>query len=492
MATNVFATEPRGLLARQIPRAIDEDWVARALAAIPQKPGGSFYLGVERVMAGCAVCVESDGRLRHWRHWRPELLAPIRYSRDEDYAEGLRTMLDTAVRDRIAGQAAVGGHLSGGLDSSSVIAFAARRLQQRDLRLTAFTAVPAGEVDPADYPGRIIDEAPLAALTAGSFPNIDHVRVSNFSGSLFDALDRASLAMDCPVAAPINTVWLDAIGADARRRGVRVLLTGQMGNMTISYNGAGWLADLCREGRWGDLLREFHALVRQGSSWPSLINRHMLGRLPAPLRRTVRALAGRPELDFRQYSAIRPEFAARLHLLEQARDIAGDMSNVDRGETDLRVMMLETLDLAMFGRAAKRMFGFDMLDPTADRRLVEYCLAIPQEQFLRDGQPRSLMLRAMEGVLPDAVLRERRRGLQSADWHVGLGAVREEIVAEIDRLSRSPLASEALDLPRLRRMAEEWPSGGWGRSEIYYPYRVALTKGLAIGRHLRQVEGANG
>ena len=130
--------------------------------------------------------------------------------------------------------------------------------------------------------------------------------------------------MDCPVAAPINTVWLDAIGEDARRRGVRVLLTGQMGDMTISYNGAGWLADLCREGRWGELLREFHALVRQGGSWPSLINRHMLGRAPRPCEgRSGRWRAG-PSSTYRQYSMIRPEFAARLRLLERARDIAGD------------------------------------------------------------------------------------------------------------------------------------------------------------------------
>ncbi|WP_283470649.1 asparagine synthase-related protein [Methylosinus trichosporium] len=395
------------------------------------------------------------------------------------------------MRDRIAGGGRIGGDLSGGLDSGGVMATAARRLQQHDRRLTAFTAVPAGEIDPADYPRRIVDEGALAALTAASFPNIDHVRVANFAGSMFDASDRASRAMDCPVAAPVNSAWLDAIGEEARRRGVGVLLTGQMGNMTMSYNGSGWLVDLCRSGRWGELLREFRGLVRQGASWPSLINRYMLGRAPAPLRRMVRTLAGRPELDFRQYSMIRPEFAARLRLLEQAREISGDLTNIDR-RGDMRVEMIETLDLAMYGRAAKRMYGFDRLDPTADRRLVEYCLAIPQSQFLRDGQPRSLMLRAMEGVLPDAVLRERRRGLQSADWHVGLAAARDEIVVEIERLSRSPLASEALDLPRLRRMVENWPSGGWGRREIYYPYCFALTKGLAVGRHIRQVEGVNG
>lgn len=487
-----FASEPRGLLAQpRIPKAVDEEWVARALAAIPQRPGATFYRGVERVMPGHAARIEAEG-VRRWRHWRPEQLAPIRFARDEDYAEGLRAVLDTAVRDRIAGQAAVGGHLSAGLDSASVIAFAARRLQSQDRRLTAFTAVPAGEIDPADYPGRIIDEGPLAARTAAAFPNVDHVRVPTLSSALFDAMDRASLALDSPVPAPINQIWLDAIGDEARRRGLSVLLIGQAGNMTISYNGAGWLADLSRRGQWSALFRELHALARRGASWRSLINRYLVGRLPASLRRRARALiGGSPELALHEISAMRPEFATRLGVLDEARSLAGDLGNVDRGETDLRVLLLQTTDMAMFGRAARRMFGFDMLDPTADRRLVEYCLAIPQDQFLRRGEPRSLILRAMRDVLPTEVLREPRRGMQSADWHVALGAAREEIATEIERLAHSPLASEALDLARMRRMVDDWPSGGWGRRAVRNPYSVALTRGLAIGRFIRQAEGTN-
>jgi asparagine synthase (glutamine-hydrolysing) len=486
-----FATEPRGLLAQPaVPKAIDEEWVARALSALPQKPGAVFYRGLERVMPGHVARVDCAG-VRRWRHWRPESLAPIRFARDEDYEEGLRAALDAAVRDRIAGQAAIGGHLSAGLDSTSVIAFAARRLQSQDRRLTAFTAVPAGDVDPADYPGRIVDEGPLAALTAASFPNIDHVRVSTLSSSLFDAIDRASLAVDAPVSAPINRIWLDAIGDEARRRGVSALLIGQAGNMTISYNGWGWLAELRRQGRWGEMIRVSRAIVRQGGSWKSLIDRYVVSQLPGSLRKRVRALAGRPELALHEFSAIRPEFAARLRVWDEACDIAGDLTKVDRGETDLRVLMLQTVDTAMFVRAAKRMFGFDMLDPTADRRLVEYCLAIPQDQFLRRGVQRSLILRAMEGVLPAAVLEEPRRGLQSADWHVAMGDARDEIASEIERLARSPLASEALDLPRMRRMVENWPSGGWGRRDIRHPYSIALSRGLTVGRFIRQVEGVN-
>ncbi|BBE74229.1 asparagine synthetase B family protein [Oharaeibacter diazotrophicus] len=496
-----FATEPRGLFAQPaIPKTIDAEWVARSLAAVPQKPGAGFYRGIARVMQGHAMRVaggsgggiqSGTGGLLQRRHWRPETLAPIRFARDADYADGLRSMLDTAVRDRIAGHAAVGGHLSAGLDSASVTASAARQLHARGLRLTAFTATPGSEIDPADYPGRLVDEGPLAALTAAAFPNIDHVCVSTLASPLFDAVDRANFAVDEPVWAPINHIWADAISDEARRRGLGVLLIGQAGNVTISYDGNGWLVDLCRQRRWGEAFRQLRALAARGANWPSLINRYLIAQLPTPVRARLRALMGRPELALREMSLIRPEFAARLHVVEEARDLAGDVNNLDRGDTDLRVLMLQTFDLAMFGRAAKRRFGIELLDPTADRRLVEYCLAIPQEQFLRDGEQRALIRRAMSGVLPPAVLNEPRRALQAADWHVAMGAARDEIAREIERLAHSPLASEALDLPRMRRMLADWPTGGWGSRAVRYPYAIGLARGLAVGRFIRQVEGGN-
>jgi asparagine synthase (glutamine-hydrolysing) len=95
----------------------------------------------------------------------------------------------------------------------------------------------------------------------------------------------------------------------------------------------------------------------------------------------------------------------------------------------------------------------------------------------------------MAGILPDPVLRERRKGLQAVDWHVGSTAVHGEIAAEIERLERSHLASDALDLPRLRRLVENWRSGGWHRAEISVAYGAALARGIATGRFIRQVEG---
>jgi asparagine synthase (glutamine-hydrolysing) len=161
------------------------------------------------------------------------------------------------------------------------------------------------------------------------------------------------------------------------------------------------------------------------------------------------------------------------------------------GRQDLRLAVLGRTDAAMVLRSYKRRFGFTHCDPTADRRLIEFCLAIPNEQFLLHGENRSLIRRAMQGILPDIVRLERRKGLQAADWSRHMIAARPDIEAEIERLERSPLAKACLDLPRLRRLVDNWPDGGWHRTRIAYDYRLALARGLATGRFLRRFEGGN-
>jgi asparagine synthase (glutamine-hydrolysing) len=489
--TLCFATEPRGLLAQpRIPKAVDEQWIARWLALLPQGDTRTQYRGIERVPPGQVVLHDRDGiRLR--RTWRPETLAPLRLARNEDYAAGLRAVLDEAIRCRVGVSGRIGSHLSGGFDSAGVTASAARLLAGSGRRLTAFTAVPTGAFDPDALPDRLGDEGPLAAETARMFPNIDHVLIPNQAMPLFDAVDAAGLAMDGPVLNPSNQVWLNAIGRAAQARGIGTMLTGQAGNMTISYDGLSWLPQLVLQGRWLRLLRELRALHRTGSPWLRLANQSIGPLLPLAFRDWLLALAGRPPITLGDFSALDAAFAGRVGVGRQAWAMAGDVSRTPLDRRDVRLAVLARQDPAPHRRGFKRQFGIDLVDPTADRRVVEFCLAVPPEQFLRQGETRSLLRRAMAGILPEAVLGERRRGLQSADWHHGMTAARDEIAMEIARLERSPLGAQCLDLERLRRMVEDWPTGGWHSTGVRASYSLALARGIATGRFIRQVEGGN-
>jgi asparagine synthase (glutamine-hydrolysing) len=123
--------------------------------------------------------------------------------------------------------------------------------------------------------------------------------------------------------------------------------------------------------------------------------------------------------------------------------------------------------------------------------VVCYCLGIPPQQFLAEGIDRSLIRRAMWGLLPQVVLTNRLSGLQAADWYEKLGKQRGELGRRIAQLSESALARRAIDVARLERALDNWPSGGWHTPEIFQEYNLALTRGVAGGHFLRWFEAAN-
>ena len=128
----------------------------------------------------------------------------------------------------------------------------------------------------------------------------------------------------------------------------------------------------------------------------------------------------------------------------------------------------------------------DSRDPTYDRRIVEFCLTVPLEEFVRGGELRSLARRAMVGRLPSSTLKRRMRGRQSADWYLNLTEVRGRMGAEVERLRSSPLACRMLDLERMASLIQKWPSDGFEKNRVIESYHITLTRGLSVGKFLLQ------
>src|SRR5271165_2623605 len=141
--------------------------------------------------------------------------------------------------------------------------------------------------------------------------------------------------------------------------------------------------------------------------------------------------------------------------------------------------------------AQQAVTGVEVRDPTADLDVVSYCFGIPPEQYLAEDIDRSLVRRAMWGLLPEMVLTNRLIGYQAADWYEKLEARRAELAAEVTALSQSSLVSKAIDIPRLRCALQNWPAGGWHTRRIVEEYQLALTRGIAGARFLRWIEAAN-
>jgi asparagine synthase (glutamine-hydrolysing) len=490
-----FASMPKGLHAlAEIPYRPDEQLVAELLVLMPRQGPRSFFTDIARVEPGHVVTITHDG-ITSRKYWQPQRLNGSRLQRS-DYVEGLRHHLDQATQSQLRGvNGAVAAQLSAGFDSGMVTATAARLLAPRGGKVIAFTAVPRADYGFKKTTKWLIDEEPLAAATAAMYPNIEHLRIRSAHRSPLDELDRAIYLCDRPIVNPCNEVWVSAIHQAAHARKLSVLLVGVMGNMTASYDGRELLHELLLAGRFVRFWQAARALLQKGNvrGRRGLLIDTLGPFMPARLWRWAnRRLLGAFRGGISDYSAIRPDRLVELSLAALAR--ARDLDFSYRPWTDgfaMRLWVMNRFDNGDLNKGALGGWGVDWRAPLADKRLVEFCLSIPTDEYLRDGVPRALAREALAGRLPHAVLSKRRSGYQAADWHEGLTAVRSEVAAELDRLAACAPAARALDIEKMKRLTENWPTGEWESNEIVCAYRLALLRGISAGHFLRRTSGAN-
>lgn len=465
-----------------IPYAPDPGHSADFLLVQPGEDTRSFWAGIERVPPGSIMSLTRAGRIveRYWHPARPDRGAPPR-----DYVEGVRFHLESAVAARLRGaEGKVGAHLSAGFDSAAVATTAARLMAPRGM-VTAFTAVPGPDHARVAIRGRIVDEGPLAAQTAAAHANIDHIVIHSGAGSPIATLDRDFHLYEMPLLNRCNMVWSSAIFVEAQRRGIGVMLSGEIGNLTLSYSGEAYLDELIHQWRGLELIRVSAALLSGGGLTPrGLAARVVMPLLPRSVQRAVRRRLGRASDDPRSYAALHPDMLAA----HDGQDAAG-------GGHDgfaLRLWALSRHDPGNYYKGYVAGWGIDQRDPTSDRRLAEYMLAAPMHEYVAGGQFRSLARRALADRVPHVVLNEPRKGLQAADWHRGLSAARGDLRAELERIAACDAASTLLDLDRLKQLERDWPDQAWDSAEASLSYRTALLRAVSVGHFLRKASGSNG
>jgi asparagine synthase (glutamine-hydrolysing) len=491
--TFAFATMPKGLFALpDVPRELNEEKMADFLVLNHADHKTTFYRTIFRVRPAHLMTVTGNGALTERRYWSPADIRPVRLGSDQAYAEGLRACLDRTVRRQMRSAHPIGCFLSGGLDSSSVAALAARALAEQGQRLAAFTQVPReGFAGPVPH-GRYGDETPYVEAIRAALGNIDVTYVRNNELDDFADLERLFLVLEAPVRNPSNLGWVLAIPRLAREQGRRVLLGGLWGNYTISWPGWSQTVDHLLQGRLVTAFRQWRMYYRNSPDSRAVAFRKLFIEPLAPDKLAWWAYRRRHKEGepWSTHSPIRPQYAAAMGIEARARAAGHDLLyRMRRGE---RAASLTLADLFGDWNAAEQaLHGVQTRDPTADIDVIAYCFGVPPEQYLAEGVDRSLVRRAMWGLLPEIVLTNRLLGWQAADWFEKLDLRRDKCLTEIAEIASSPLVRKAIDLERIERAIRNWPEGGWHRRSVIEEYQLALTRGLGGGRFLRWFESAN-
>jgi asparagine synthase (glutamine-hydrolysing) len=465
-----------------VPFRLSQRKVAEFLVLL-EDAESTFWEEIVRVPPAHTITVDARG-IRQRRYWSLQYHRIIQSS-DEDYIEGFLDVFSTAVRDRLRTRGGMSVMLSGGLDSSSVTGMAAQHLASEGRRITAFHAAPRKGFEGEARPGWIVDESEDVRAIAAIHQNLD-LRILRPSGlTPLEALNPVFDRLAAPVRNPINLPWVETIWSAARDSGANVLLSGQKGNATISFSGYRSLREYLADGRIGPLMREVRALARsRGRSVRTvLIEDVLIPALPPRAMAAVARMRGkRVQPIWRtNASAVRPEFAKQMRVEERARDKLKDEWSRRHADafTYRKLMLTHGGDRPDVGHAFSAHFGVEPRDPTSDIRVIDYCLGIPGNQFLRGGTDRALVRRAMRGLVPDRILDKRVRGAQASDWYEQFQPLQPQFAAAMEQIEASAIARECLDVERLRGLIDSWPTPLTNRHLSDYSF--VLTRGVAMG-----------
>ena len=479
-----FATMPKGLFALPgVPRALDEAYLVRYLARRPTPPGDTFYREIRQLPPGHSLLVR-DGRTELRSFWEPDLTRDLRLSRDEEYVEAFQELFTRVVKDHLRSSSPVGIMLSGGLDSSSVAAVSAPLLRVESRRLPAFTEVPRVGFAARLPAGRYADETHFVEALARRYETIDLNWVRSGEGCLLQGIDRCFRHTETPFRNACNRLWYEAILAEAGSQGVRVLLTGGQGNLSISWPGMDRLPGLIRQGRLGVALHEAAGLR-------AFLGRGVLPLLPPSLQTAV-SWARSPSIGRQPPArALRQEAAERHGILGKDRQ-AAPRTLLESRHLRRDLMQRTTGMSSLLGAGYEAEYGVDVRDPTCDVRLVEFCLSLPEDQFRRDGVPRRLLRRAMEGRLPSEILSNPNRGLQAADWAERMASCRESLAESLSEIAGCRMGRDLLDLDRVgEALADVCASQARGGS-VSIELRNVLEDGFMTGSFIRWFESGGG
>jgi len=349
--------------------------------------------------------------------------------------------------------------------------------------LAAYTAVPGPSFSGLVARGLIADEGPYAKQVAALYPNVRHRLVDSTGSDMLRELERIFPLLDLPTPGALNQVWADVIADRAAASGAKVLLCGALGNFTISYAGNELPRATFRSGHWLRAIQQARQLRRIGlSSGRNAASLTVFAALPWAIRFRVDPLIRAVTLEG---IAIDPERAKGLDLLDRARRQFFECN------THLPHVMEQSFHNNQYGdhnAACSAGWGMDTRDPTADKRVYEFCAAIPPEQFVVGGRGRSLIRRAMRGRLPATVLDSREKGTQAADWYESLSAIQPQLSTELKALAKSPGARRLLDLERLRSAVDHWPQTAREAFEQAGLYEATLPRAISVGYFIRRCE----
>jgi asparagine synthase (glutamine-hydrolysing) len=446
----VFASEIKAIFCLQeVSKEPNELMIAFHLARIFEDRSITFYRNIYRLPAAYTITIKNGKtQLKHYYSFDPTY--EIKLSSDEEYTEAFRQVFTEAVRCRIRSAFPIGSTLSGGLDSSSIACTAKQLLKkEKEQCLHTFSAIfpslqeeDLKKIDEREYINSVIS-------TGDIDPHFIH---ADRLGPLTE-IRRLLWHMDEALIGP-NMYMHWALYNSAKQQNIRVFLDGIDGDTTVSY-GLDYITDLLRTLKWKKLITEakaFANIVNSSSPWKFIWRFGCKPLIPENIVTLWKMLRGRKKTDWITNTAINNTFVKQIKLKEHIKYLSNN------GSVSLRTARekhwhslncaLHQYALEMLDKTAAA-FSLEARYPYFDRRLIEFCLALPPEQKFQHGWTRAILRRSMSGILPEKVQWRKGKANLNPNFQRKLLDFGKPILEEVI-LKKPEIIERYVDIPTLQ------------------------------------------
>lgn len=376
-----------------------------------------------------------DGQILIKKYWDLKEVSDVRLKNDDEYLNAFNELFSNAVKSRIRSYRPVGSMLSSGLDSTSVTALAAIELAKENKKIKAYTSVPIFDTTGFLKSNKYGDESELARQFTAQYYNIEHTLVNSENKNPLQGVIDSLKIQKVPLRNSSNFFWILSIQELAKQSGLGTLLSGQGGNYTISWPFGGYYNSFMKPGIKPFLKKNLPDFVIK------LIFEISKGKKP-----------------FFNYSLLNPQYEKEIGLLQKMEKNGNDPHFIIKSslrKTKIHVLNTNMSQGAWIAQEGGDYFGLNTYDPTLDLKLLEYCYAIPDEQFVRPGHDRFMIRRAMKNKIPDEILFNKFKGLQSADLLFRIKENINDYLEVANSIKGSEICQQIIDVKKLENIILE-------------------------------------
>ena len=364
----------------------------------------------------------------------------VKFRFEVDYFLEYKSLFVSAIRSRLRFAGRKGIFLSGGMDSTAVLYFMGEEAGLNSEKIFAYTSMPDSKY--LDSKNKIDDfqEFHLIQELSEDIGNVFCNYLSFPQVGLFEMMPSQRSKSGLNPIVSNNTFWIEGILRESKKQDIKRVFNGQLGNFTLTWNAPQLSLNQFLKLDLINLFKNLVAFSKKNkvsilkASWIEVFS-----QIYSYAKKQLYSLTGRSKKNLIDTNIFHSH---QLNAeMDNKKNLKDEFVPGVSFYTSPEVMRIEVFEnvmkhIGMQWYLESHRHALESVDPTSDRRFVEFSFKIPSKMFYAQGERKYIYRKVMKGLLPDSIIHSNKTFKQSIDIRkrissdLGISSFIEQIKSE--------------------------------------------------------------